>query len=188
MPPPVSAFDVAAALRAESPGLPAVKLQKLLYYCQGHYLAWFSEPFFAEAIEAWDMGPVVADLWRAENRGNPAPPRQELGNRELNTVGYVLSRYGKLTGRDLEHLSHSEDPWRDANIDRRPRGAVRIEHDALIRYFQADHEESGVPRSVIAEIKRRMALQPPLPPPSGRGGMEALRAFRDAALAEIAAR
>lgn len=183
----VSAHDIAAELRAESPGLPVKKLHKLLYYCQGHHLAWFGEPLFVETIEAWDMGPVVAELWRDENRGTATPPRQELGNRELNTVGYVLSRYGKLTGRDLENLSHAEDPWRDANASRRPRGAVRIEHQALVTYFTADHEENGMPRELIAEIKRRMAQQPPLPPPSGRDGMEALRAFRDAALAEIAA-
>ncbi|HEU0127900.1 MAG TPA: Panacea domain-containing protein, partial [Pseudonocardiaceae bacterium] len=102
---PVSAHDIAAALRAESPGLPVKKLHKLLYYCQGHHLAWFKEPLFDEAIEAWDMGPVVADLWRAEKHGTPAPRRAELGNRELNTVGYVLSRYGNLSGRDLEILS-----------------------------------------------------------------------------------
>ncbi|MGH3938178.1 MAG: Panacea domain-containing protein [Pseudonocardiaceae bacterium] len=188
MPPPVSAHDIATELRAQRPGMLIKKLHKLLYYCQGHHLAWFGQPLFVEAIEAWDMGPVVAELWRDENRGNPTPPCRELGNQELNTVGYVLSRYGKLSGRDLEHLSHSEDPWRDANEHRRPRGAVLIEHDALVTYFTADHEENAIPRSVIAEIKRRMADQPPLPPPSGRDGGEALRAFRDAALNEITAR
>jgi hypothetical protein len=35
----VSAHDVAAALRARLPDLPTKKLHKLLYYCQGHHLA-----------------------------------------------------------------------------------------------------------------------------------------------------
>jgi uncharacterized phage-associated protein len=53
---PVSAHDVAAVLRARQPGMPAKKLHKLLYYCQGHHLAVFDEPLFAETVSAYDMG------------------------------------------------------------------------------------------------------------------------------------
>jgi hypothetical protein len=35
----VSAHDVAAVLRERLPGLPTLKLHKLLYYVQGHHLA-----------------------------------------------------------------------------------------------------------------------------------------------------
>jgi uncharacterized phage-associated protein len=61
----VPARDVAAALREWLPDLGAVKLHKLLYYCQGHHLARFGEPLFADTISAWDMGPVVGTLWRS---------------------------------------------------------------------------------------------------------------------------
>jgi len=186
-PVPRSVHDVAAALRAESPGLPIKKLHKLLYYCQGHHLAWFGEPLFTESIEAGDMGPVVAELWRAEKHAGPVPPRAELANEELNTVGYVLSRYGNLTGRDLENLSHAEDPWRDADQHRRPGGAVCIEHDALIEFFRADHDEGPLGPEAIAELRRKSAEQPPLPPPSG-DCMERVRAFRDEAAARATTR
>jgi uncharacterized phage-associated protein len=183
---PACAHDIAAALRAESPGLPIKKLHKLLYYCQGHHLAWFGEPLFSETIEAWDMGPVVAELWRAEKHGTSTLPRAELGNKELNTVSYVLGRYGSLSGRDLEILSHGEDPWRDADQHRRPGGAVRIEHDALAEYFQADHDERSPGPVVLAELRRRIAEQPPVP--HSPDCLERVRVFRDEAAARIASR
>lgn len=143
----VSARDVAAELRERLPGLPTKKLHKLLYKCQGHHLAQFAEPLFADAIFAWDMGPVVPSLWYAEKHGaeDDTAPRQPLTNAELNTIGYVASRYGHMTGRELEILSHGEDPWRDANVGRLPGSSARITTEAIRAYFlaadQADREE-----------------------------------------------
>jgi len=165
----VSAHDVAAILRERLPGLPAKKLHKLLYYCQGHHLAAFGEPLFGEVISAWDMGPVVGQLWYQEKErqqaGSPGAGHDTAGHdpaghdpaghdtealteAELNTIGYVLSRYGALTGRDLENLTHSEMPWQRADSSRRPRESVRIEQDWLVRYFRT----SGAPESSDDEV------------------------------------
>jgi hypothetical protein len=95
---PVSAHDVAAEIRRRLPGVPTKKLHKLLYYCQGHHLGTFGAPLFTETISAWDMGPVVGELWYREGRREPLPSGRELTEAQLNTVGYVLSRYGALTG------------------------------------------------------------------------------------------
>ena len=111
---PVSAYDVAAELRRQLPGLRTKKLHTLLYYCQSHHLAHFGEPLFAESVIALGMGPVVAQLWKAENDGRLPDAAQALGAGQLNTIGYVISRYGRLTAHDLELLSHAEDPWRAA--------------------------------------------------------------------------
>lgn len=171
---PVSARDVAAALRERHPGLGKVKLQKLLYYAQGHHLATFGRPLFQDAIYAWDMGPVVPSVWKEEKDGDPwatetVPPR--LGEAELNTVGYVLSRYGNLSGKDLENLSHSEDPWRDANIRRLPGGSVCIEQEAIRTFFAAAADDAGDDgirldsdevRAWLADAKER--LNDPLQP------------------------
>lgn len=70
---------------------------------------------------------MVGWLWRAERDGEPVPDQQGLDEAQMNTVGYVLSRYGRLTGRDLETLSHGEEPWRSAAQHRRPGSSVRIE-------------------------------------------------------------
>jgi uncharacterized phage-associated protein len=146
---PVSAHDVAAVLRARQPGMPVKKLHKLLYYCQGHHLAVFDEPLFTETVSAYDMGPVVGALWHQEKLGRGLPERSELDEAQLNTIGYVLSRYGALSGTDLEHLTHGELPWQLANATRMPGGRARIERDWMRDYFRgtgaagADPDDSG---------------------------------------------
>ena len=66
------------------------------------------------------MGPVVEELWRDERYDVAPPAPTDLDEAALNTVGYVVSRYGALTGRDLEVMSHGERPWTLANANRRP--------------------------------------------------------------------
>ena len=134
----LSAHDVAAVLRERLPALGTKKLHKLLYYCQGHHLATFGEPLFPEPIGAWDMGPVVERLWRDEKYEYGAPPRTALDEAALNTVGYVVSRYGRLTGRDLEVMTHGEPPWRLADAARRPRDRALIRPEWMLDYFRAD--------------------------------------------------
>lgn len=151
-PPPISidrmtyaARDIAAELRRRFPDLPKKKLHKLLYYCQGHHLAAFGRPAFAESISAWDMGPVVGQLFYEENHEiDHAPPVPVTAEDVLNTVGYVLSRYGGLTGRDLENLTHQEDPWRNADIDRPSGGTAKITNPALIEYFRQRDEDDDL--------------------------------------------
>jgi uncharacterized phage-associated protein len=144
-----TANDVATEIRKRLLGVGAQKLHKLLYYCQAHHLATFAEPLFADSIMAWERGPVVGQLWYAEDRGlASAPTNGELGTDEgaLNTIGFVLSRYGRLSGSELERLSHTERPWLDADKVRQDahRPSVRIEQRAIADYFveQADIEES----------------------------------------------
>lgn len=122
----IQAHYVAAELRRRLPGVGVKKLHKLLYYCQGHHLATFDEPLFNESISAWDMGPVVGQLWRSEKDHGIATADAVLDEAVLNTVGYVVSRYGALTGNDLERLTHSEDPWIDADSKRDKGGTIRI--------------------------------------------------------------
>ena len=147
---PSSAYLVAREIRRRVPGVGNVKLHKLLYYAQGHHLAGTGHPLFADTISAWDMGPVVGTLWYAERNGDQPPVLEDelLGEAELNTIGYVVSRYGGLTGSDLIRLSHSERPWLDANA-RRPAGmSERIEQDSIRGYFAqvADEDDEAGPR------------------------------------------
>jgi uncharacterized phage-associated protein len=165
----VSARDVAAALRERLPGLRTKKLHKLLYYCQGHHLAATGELLFRETISAWDMGPVVGTLWRRERDSDEGPVTQ-LSESQLNTVGYVVSRYGGLTGRDLEALSHSESPWQRANDRRLPGTSSRIEPLWMREHFQVavapDEDEVQLDSAEVtmwlegAQARRDDALRP----------------------------
>lgn len=138
----VTAHDVAGELRRQVLGIPIKKLHKLLYYCQGHHLAHTGRPLFGESIMAWDMGPVVAALWKAEKDGVLPGTREQLEVAELNTVAYVVSRYGRLTGADLERLTHNEPPWRDADAHRDPGGTVRITRESMRAFFLHDEVEA----------------------------------------------
>lgn len=154
----VSAHDVAAALRDRLPALPVKKLHKLLYYCQGHHLAALGTPLFAETISAWDMGPVVGQLWHEEKHGDSPAAVVDLDEAQLNTVGYVVSRYGTLSGTDLEHLTHAETPWQYANASRLPGESARIELDWIREYFttsglaDGDEDEPMVDSSEVRAI------------------------------------
>jgi uncharacterized phage-associated protein len=165
----MTARDVAAELRRRLPGVGTKKLHKLLYYCQGHHLANFDEPLFSETISAWDMGPVVGQLWKEEAEGQADDPLPIVDEAELNTIGYVLSRYGALSGADLEHLTHSEAPWQLANRERPPSGSVRIDVEWIRGYFRtantAGDEESFDldPAVVSAWVREAAAHRDPEP-------------------------
>jgi uncharacterized phage-associated protein len=152
-----SAHTVAAELRRRLPGLPVKKLHKLLYYCQGHHLATFGEPLFHETISAWDMGPVVGQLWYLEKKSGPADAAPESDEAVLNTIGYVASRYGQLNGLQLERLTHSETPWLEAD-DRRLAGeSERIPTASIERYFREaaldqDDELTPVDSELLREL------------------------------------
>ncbi len=94
-----------------------LKLQKLLYYAQGAYLALYDEPLFPEAIKAWIHGPVVPQAYHeykdfgagpiAVTKIDPYtyPPNVREVLEEINSV------YGQFTAGKLRSMTHSEPPW-----------------------------------------------------------------------------
>jgi uncharacterized phage-associated protein len=167
---PASAHDVAAAIRERLSGVGIKKLHKLLYYCQGHHLAQFGEPLFFEDISAWDMGPVVVKLWQDVKYDSPPEEIHPLDEGQLNTVGYVVSRYGGISGEDLEHMTHGEHPWRVANADRLPHGSSPISHASIRDYFLSkpgpDDDDAPLDSDEVrrmlegAEARRSQPLRP----------------------------
>ncbi len=153
----VSVHDVAVALRNRLPGLGVKKQHKLLYYCQGHHLAVYGEPLFTESISAWDMGPVVGTLWYQERQNGATAEGATLSEKALNTIGYVVSRYGALSGTDLENLTHSETPWSEANIGRRPGTPARITVESIAAYFRSTSAGDGDDESTPAPDDETMA-------------------------------
>lgn len=161
----VSAHDVAAELRRQMPSMGAAKLQKLLYYVQGHHLATFGEPAFRERLVAWDLGPVVESVWR-----EPGKPGATIGDEKiLSTIGYVVSHYGRLWGGELIDRTHEEQPWMDADARRKERGARSevISTDALTQFFTGQQQAQrsippGVFRDLFADVD--MSVLPPADP------------------------
>lgn len=145
---------VAAALRVRRPGMGVSKLHSLLYLGQGHHLADLSEPLFGEPIYATAEGVEVEDLGAG---GTPA----ELSNAHLNTVDYVISRYGNLSAADVRTLVRGTDPWQLAT---RRTEDLRIElawmQDAFRRAASRVEEgELVLSREQIRDLATRAAAQ-----------------------------
>jgi uncharacterized phage-associated protein len=152
----LSVHDVARELRQREPHAGDVKIHKLAYYCQGWHLAWTGEPMFPELVEAWTNGPVVADLWHDEKRDRPRPPALHPDDAQVAVIDYVLSRYGRHTGRELVRMTHIEDPWRDASESDESFKSANppITADALQAWFRQD-DEFLAHREAVTTLRER---------------------------------
>ena len=135
--------DVAAYIMQEKSPMTAMKLHKLVYYCQAWHLVWDEEPLFDAEIQAWAQGPVIPEIYASHRGrfmlhdcpvdGDPSRLRQE----EAETIDVVLGGYGDWSGQKLVERSHSESPWRDARggLPAGARSEAVITHDAMYEYY-----------------------------------------------------
>ena len=140
--------DVAAYILSKTQPLPAMKLQKLVYYCQAWSLVWDDRPMFPERIEAWANGPVCTSLYSAHHRqyevhledmqkAGGRPDRLDEAAKE--TVDSVVEFYGKQSSQWLSDLTHREDPWVIARGDT-PAGESSnavISHASMADYYSS---------------------------------------------------
>jgi uncharacterized phage-associated protein len=118
-----------------------LKLQKLLYYAQAWSLVINGKPLFDDDFEAWVHGPVVPQVFRRfkEYRWNDIteavhPPSDKL---LFDYLSLILDKYGKLSPRQLEHLTHAEDPWKLARKGYAPdeSSSETISKDSIKSYY-----------------------------------------------------
>jgi len=150
---PCHAHDVARKLRDR--GVDEVKkLHKLLYYVQGWHLAEHGVPAFEEDVAAWEMGPVIADLWADEKHRRPQPTAGEMPSTVLEVIERVVERYGAMSGRALEEKTHREAPWVDRWNDRL--FTDRIDRTAMRDWFllQRDADAARARRREHAVMPR----------------------------------
>lgn len=114
-------LDVAEYILQKQGKMTAMKLQKLVYYCQAWSLVWDETPLFDEKIEAWANGPVVRRLYDAHkgvfelcNISGCDPAN--LTSKQTETIDAVLNYYGDKSAQWLGDLTHMEKPWNDARI------------------------------------------------------------------------
>jgi len=140
--------DVAAFILRECGEMTAMKLQKLVYYCQAWSLVWDEHPLFPERIEAWTNGPVVCDLYDL-HRGKFRVPEWPNGNpdalddEQKDTVLHVLSYYGDKSSQWLSDLTHSEEPWQEARkgLAETERGNQVISPASMAEYYSSLQSE-----------------------------------------------
>jgi uncharacterized phage-associated protein len=138
-----------------------MKLQKLIYYCQGFYLALYETPLFSEAIEAWPHGPVCPRLYHIL-KGYGASPiaiiidsnKLNLNNQEKNLIAMVYDSYGQYSASKLRQMTHKEGPWNNTWA-----GGI-ISQDVMIQYFKSliVVDPKNIPLSTADEKKEIMNI------------------------------
>lgn len=98
-----------------------MKLQKLVYYAQGLYLASNNKPLFNKEIEAWTYGPVVPELYHIYKgygkSGIPCDPDYDPPSIDVNTRDFldeIYDVFGQFSAIRLMQLAHSDQCWIDA--------------------------------------------------------------------------
>lgn len=109
----------------DSEGISNLKLQKLLYYAQGHFVALYDKNLFEESIEAWMHGPVVPGVYHEyKSYGQKtidAPESLDIKSftpEEQEIIDDVYMVYGRFSAWALRNMTHQEEPWKKRAPDR----------------------------------------------------------------------
>ena len=127
-----------------------LKIQKLVYFQQGWFLATRDRPAVGELFEAWPYGPVLSTLYN-DFKGYGSKPidsyaididpitgdNKALMVNSIDTFFYdvfnkVWERYKKYNGLYLSNLTHApRTPWSKA----RERGDNYLKNDEIKEHF-----------------------------------------------------
>ena len=109
----------------DTEGISNLKLQKLLYYAQGYFVALYNKNLFNEEIEAWMHGPVVPEIYREyKSHGKKSIPPPEnvdinaFTTEEQEIIDDVYMVYGQFSAWALRNMTHREEPWIKRESDR----------------------------------------------------------------------
>ena len=116
----IANFFVGLANSIPGDSIDNLKINKMLYYAQGHSLAKLGEILFSDKIVAWEYGPVVPEVYRAFKccgRNIIEEPIEQFDERrltsdELDLLVNVYMNYGKYSGGELVNMTHrAGTPW-----------------------------------------------------------------------------
>jgi len=138
----VADFFIELAGQNEEDAITQLKLNKLLYYAQGLYLAKMGKPLFDDPIEAWDLGPVVPVIYKKYSVCGKNPIAAEgkdvsnlFSEEEYDTLLDTAREYGKYTASYLVSKTHApETPWSQTSL------YEVIDNNRIASYFSC-HEK-----------------------------------------------
>ena len=119
----VADFFVQLANQSEDDQITNLKLNKLLYYAQGAFLARTGHPLFHNTMEAWPLGPVIPDVYHKYKVCGKNPiasaesslDRSKFSCDELEVLLDVMREFGQYTGSALVSFTHKPGtPWSNA--------------------------------------------------------------------------
>lgn len=117
-----------------------MKLQKILYYVQGHFLARFDHPLFPDEIQAWKFGPVVPNVYyEFSPYGSDtlfAVEESDMSScteQEMELIDNVIVNKLPLSARTLMLNTHNELPWKTVTKDGTRIGVNAVISNELIK-------------------------------------------------------
>lgn len=156
----VAKFFVFNAKENQDTSMSNLKLNKMLYFAQGIFLAKYGKRLFEENVEAWEYGPVVYDVYeRYSVYGNGVVEYTEEGFdyskfsvEEMDCLMLADARYGCYTPSVLVDITHNQMPWHK-NHD----GTFRklIPDADMIVCFRELEEEFDSKENVVHEVGYR---------------------------------
>ena len=141
----------------------ALKLHKLLYYCQVWNLVWKEKPLFPEDFEAWACGPVIKQLYQTHIGMLMLGPNfikghQQPTEEEKEVIQKVFEFYGEKTNQWLALLVKREKPFletREEN-DQDPRSGEIIDKTIIFEYYSSLNGEEE------EEVKKEQEQETPI--------------------------
>ncbi len=110
--------EVIEYVLVECEDITPLALQKVLYYIQGFYYAFYGKFEFDNDCEAWVHGPVYKDIYfkYSQYRFNPIESQKEcntsiFSTTEKTVIDSVIKNLSCYSGKILEKFTHSEKPW-----------------------------------------------------------------------------
>ncbi len=125
-----------------------LKIQKLLYYAQGIYLAFMDEKLFDDDIVALEKGPVVTTVYNSYKQSGIKindeinfiyQDEDKIISNKIDNMKYaynvletVFQTYIQFSGEELSEMTHHERPWKET-----PQGDV-ININLIKEYFETE--------------------------------------------------
>lgn len=131
-------------------GLNTLKLQKLVYYTQAWFLAFYDEPLIKNSFMAWVHGPVCREIYDRFKDSKSLYSEITLADilptftyesvaPYVSHINSILEVYSGFSGSQLEEMSHNETPWIVARkgYSQFQRCEVEIDNEIMKSYFKS---------------------------------------------------
>lgn len=136
------------------------KLQKLLYYIAAWGMVYFEDGIIDDDFVAWVHGPVCVSVYHEYKDFGYMP--LELDDKDKSASDYircfikshhnvthindkielinaVIQKYVQFSSLQLELLTHSEKPWKEARLGLQPieKGTSIIKKSTMLHYYKS---------------------------------------------------
>lgn len=147
----VANFFIEKAIETKATDFTPMKLQKLVYFAHGWYLALYNKPLLTDRIQAWRFGPVINSLYKEtkkwgdtnitallsvfdpESMNVYTPKIEEKEVKEF--LESIWNAYSKHSAIKLSNATHAEgSPW-DLTIKSNGGNIVIIDDKDIAQYF-----------------------------------------------------